>query len=190
MTGKELRAWLDRHIDNPDPYKPEEIQRIQDKIDSYFSRHSEILFDEKLASETMNAVDLTTGMTPNKTNELMLTVAKEKAFKIDQQRPAIRAIGKDALYQLVIRIFDDIYRGNYEDIRIAEDFGLSKATFSRFAGSKWSEKLGKEKVEIPDLWKNTAKILASETDFTELALKAGVLPKLKKVMGVIEAGNG
>ena len=190
MTGREFRAWLERHIDNPNPNKLGETQKIQNEIDAYFSLHIEIPLDERWVADNRNADEFPPGITFDKTNELMLTVAQEKVRNIDKMRPAIRALGKESLYVMILRIFDDISGDRYEDNRIADEFGVSKATFSRFAGSHWSEKLGNEKADIPDLWKNTARILASDPDFMELALETGVLPKLKKVMGVIGAGNG
>ena len=189
MTGRELRAWLERNIDDPNPEKLGEAKRIQNEIDAHFSRHVEIPLDERWGSATMYADDLPEGMTRDKTNELMLTVAQEKVRNIDKMRPAIRALGKESLYAMILRIFDVINGGRYEDIRIANEFGLSKATFSRFAGNKWSERIDDESTQIPDLWQNMAKIMASEPDFMELAMNAGIMPKLKRVIGIIGAKN-
>jgi hypothetical protein len=119
----------------------------------------------------------------------MLTIAQEKVHNIDQMRPAIRALGKESLHAIIMRIFDDIYGDKFEDNRIASEFGLSKATFSRFAGSRWFEKIDDEKIQIPDLWQNMAKLMATDPDFMELALSAGIMPRLKKVCGIIGAKN-
>lgn len=86
---------------------------------------------------------------------------------------------------MIITIFDALYREKFEDNRIAKAFGLSKATFSRFAGSKWFTNLESGAAHIPDLWMNTAKMLATTPDFMELATAAGILPKLKKTMDMI-----
>jgi hypothetical protein len=190
MTAKKLKTWLEKNIDNPKPDRPGETQRIQNEIDANFPRCVKIPLDERWAPENRYIDDFPPRITSGKTNEFMLTVAQEKAKNIDKMRPAIKALGKESLYVMILRIFDDINGRKYEDNRIADEFGLSKATFSRFAGSKWSKKLGNKKAEIPDLWQNVAKIVATDSDFMELALEAGVSPNFKKAMGMIEANNG
>jgi hypothetical protein len=191
ISGRYFRQWLEKHITDPNPSRPGEKERIQDEVDGYFNRHPEITLDDRWAT-----YELATGghlladgkeyaWMPKKVDELMLTVAEEKTQNIDQMRPAIRDLGKNSLYQMIITIFDALYREKFEDNRIAKEFGLSKATFSRFAGSKWFTKLEGGAAHIPDLWMNTAKILATSPDFIELATAAGILPKLKKAMGII-----
>ena len=53
---------------------------------------------------------------------------------------------------------------------LAKDFGLSKSTFSRFAGSRWLN----SKKAIPDLWLNTAHVLSTYPVFQEVAKETGV----------------
>ena len=71
---------------------------------------------------------------------------------------------------MVQHIFEKIADDDYHDIAVARMFGLSKATFSRFAGSRWDA----SKRNIPDLWLNTAQVLSVHPDFKETALEAGV----------------
>lgn len=189
MSGFSLREWLERRFKAPDPNKPGETQRIQYEIDKFFTRHIEVPLDDHWDVENRYVDDKPPGFKREKTNELMLTIAQEKVHNIDQMRPAIKALGKESLHNLILRIFDDIFGDKFEDNRIATEFGLSKATFSRFAGSKWFEKIDDEKIQIPDLWQNMARIMATDTDFMELALSAGIMPKLKKVIEIIGAKN-
>ncbi len=69
--------------------------------------------------------------------------------------------------------------GDYRDCVLARGFGLSKATFSRFAGSRWQIH---SDGPIPDLWANTAEVLAHHTPFIQAAKDAGVWPRVTKVL--------
>ena len=78
-------------------------------------------------------------------------IADEKSAGIRQQRRSIQKLGKKSLKKMILRIFEAIDDGNLQDHQIAKDFGLSKATYSRFAGSRWAQ----SDTSIPDLWRNT-----------------------------------
>jgi hypothetical protein len=105
-------------------------------------------------------------------------VAEEKAGRIKHQRRSIRALGKVALYRMILYIFENIGHSEYQDITVANTFGLSEATFSRFAGSQWNP----SNSFIPDLWLNTAQVLAVHPDFKETALEAGVWEQVYKTL--------
>ena len=77
-------------------------------------------------------------------------------------------------------IFDNLVNGGRAYGPILETFSLSKAGLSRFASSRWHSKQGDE-VVVPDLWKNTAHLLARHRDFTEMAKQAGVWKKICQV---------
>ena len=62
---------------------------------------------------------------------------------------------------------------------MADSFGLSAATFSRFAGSRWRKA---SQGQVPDLWMNTAEMLASHAVFTEAAEEAGVLGQVEQLL--------
>lgn len=186
ISGADFRKWLEKNIADVDPKRSGEGMRIQEEADRHFSHGSFVSWSDKTVSQVP---DGGRGAGPESTvgtkvgvSTMALTVAKEKVATIDTMRPAIQGLGRDKLYLLITRIFQDIEDGIMEDIRIANDFGLSKATFSRFAGSDWTKPCGEERVSIPDLWLNTAKVLASSPEFTEIALSAGVLPQLKEVL--------
>jgi len=111
-------------------------------------------------------------------------VADEKACNIDRQRPAIRALGPHAVRRLVLQILTGILDDDYNESSLAGQFGLSKATFSRFAGARWSPG---SPGRIPDLWRNVAQVLARHTAFIEAAQEAGVWQDVKAVIS--EGGN-
>ena len=165
--------------DDLDPSRPEERKRVQRIIDDqlgtrHLFRFSELGSDPDQFPAKQDVVppsvpdDLTT-------KGLAEAVAHEKAESIDRQRPAIRRMGPQRLEQMIRRIFDDMGAGVHSDIAIARDFGLSKPTYSRFAGSRWrqSPRRAAEGM-IPDLWRNTAQVLACYPTFTEAAKEAGV----------------
>ena len=102
----------------------------------------------------------------------------EKTADIEIQRRSIRNLGKPTLKKLILRIFRDIRNGDYKDGNIAKAFGLSKATFSRFAGSSWYM----QKSNIPDLWINTAYVLSNNSDFKQIAVETGFWEQVKAVV--------
>ena len=119
------------------------------------------------------------------------TVAQEKIENIDELRPGIKKLGKRTIERLVLQIFSRISAGEYEAVRLAEQYGISKATFSRFAGSRWVEKIGDtDVVKIPDLWRNTAKILAGSRVFMETVLTSGFTCKLEEILAYIKNQKG
>ena len=113
---------------------------------------------------------------------LAQVVAEEKAEHIDAQRPTIRALGRLPLKGLIRRIFEDLSSDQYDMTAVAHTFGLNKATLSRFASINWSSRKGShDKTVIPDLWRNTAGILAQHPDFIEAAKKAGVWDRVVSI---------
>ena len=183
LPGSHRRGWLEDNVDNPEPCRPGERYRIQSIIDGQFgiARHVSINearnhFSGESTTETPLELLIereisTTGLAIAK------IIADEKAENIHKQRPAIGALGCSALRQLILNIFEDLSIGCYVEGRLASAFGLSKATFSRFAGSRW------QNIEhIPDLWANTAGTLARHKIFREAAYQAGVWEHVKEVL--------
>ncbi len=186
IPGADFRKWLEENIADPDLMRPGEAMRIQKEVDRHFAQGFFVPWDDKSIAQVSDgdrsANPESTVVSKPEPSRLALTVATEKVGIFDTMRPAIRELGRDKLFLLITRIFQDIEDGIMEDILIANDFGLSKATFSRFAGSDWTKHIGQDSFSIPDLWLNTAKVLASSPEFTEIALFAGILPQLKKVV--------
>jgi len=178
LTGRKRREWLEKNIESPDPKSPGEAERIQKIINRNFAKERYSPFD---GDEADPSFDIET-IFWSKIDEyygIMLSkiVAREKAINIHRQRPKIRNLGKIKLEKMILQIFDDLKGGEYKDVEIARAFHLSKATFSRFAGSKWS----RNDSQIPDLWLNTAYIISKHAVFKELAEKAGIWERVNSV---------
>lgn len=178
---KAFKAWIEREV----PDEVEDIQaertRLQLRIDAqFFSKREYPIGDHNIVSPNPGC---TKESGSDKVSELASSVALEKIEHFDKLRPAIRKLGKPSLKQLIIRIFKDLSDEVYEDQRIAGDFGLSKATFSRFAGSQWKDKSKNSKESsIPDLWHNTARVLGSNQTWLEIAEEAGVMRSVKNAV--------
>jgi len=170
LKGRKRREWLEKNIGTPDPTKPDERERIQDLINQNIGSVGMIPFNENVHQNAMGRYEYRSDQKGNVCQSLGEVVAREKAGTIACQRRAIRALGQDKLKQMVLHIFEKVAGDDYHDIAVAKAFGLSKATFSRFAGSRWNA----SNPNIPDLWLNTAQVLAVHPDFKEAAVEAGV----------------
>lgn len=164
IKGVDRRKWLEENIENPDPFREGERERIQAILNRSFVNHRMVqiqdaqnIADKKQSSSHWPGDDSDPSLSE--------VVAEEKADNIEKQRPAIKALGKDKLKQLILCVFDEIRDTDYSDGKLAQDFGVSKSTLSRFAGSRWYEK----GTSLPDLWRNTAKILSENPAFEEMA---------------------
>jgi len=190
LPGREFRKWLEHNISDPDPNRPGEKERVQALVDRYFARSEFInreideLDNESITSGYSNFDDQVKGWTSSLAKDLAVAIARDKVIDINKLRPAIKKLGQEKLYSLVLRIFKDIDDGIFEDNRIASDFSLSKSTFSRFAGSMWTANKPDAVHGIPDLWANTAKVLTSDVEFIEAVSEAGLLSKLKQIVNI------
>ena len=179
INGQQCLEWLERNFERLDPNKPLARQRIQEIINHEFGGYKYISLDEELPVES--GADRLYWSKLDEQDGIRLTeiIAAEKAADIDKQRPAIRKIGPERLEQMISKIFEGLRQGEYLDAKIARTFSISKASFSRFAGKRWSS--GSE--NIPDLWRNTARVIAKHEVFREMARKAGVWDKVKSATG-------
>jgi len=185
IEGRQRGKWLADNIQDVDPTQPGERDRVQDIIND-LTRKRNILSLEDIEENTIVAnspgfqLQTEQGIT---VKGLADVVAKEKAENIEVQRDAIQQLGKEKLRQLVRQIFDCLAHGQYEVVKIAENFGINKTTFSRFAGSNWLTQSGKSlDYPIPDLWFNTAQTLAGHPVFVRVAVGAGILDCVEKVL--------
>jgi hypothetical protein len=187
MPGKKCRTWLESHVPDVDPTRPGERERVQEIIDKLLPRQRLVSLNgldsvgDKIAGATAplySAVEEEISV-----KGLAGTVADEKAEHIEQQRPAIQALGRKKLRHMVHEIFGALSGEEYEAAAIAKEFGISTATFSRFAGNRWVNSSGNgNNITVPDLWRNTAHILANHELFAEAAQKAGVWKAVCKVV--------
>jgi len=176
LKGNERKKWLEKNIINPDPLRPNERKRIQTIINKHFFRGYHFSFNDNIAPQTDHN-DMGPGGFKNiKGLALAFVVAEEKALNLEKQRPGIKNLGSLKLKKIIVQIFNEIRDGCYRDSKIAKKYGLSKSTFSRFAGSHWRDSKSNS---IPDLWMNTAQVLATHRAFKELARNSGVWEKVK-----------
>jgi hypothetical protein len=184
LRAEDFRKWVKQNLSKPVKDVSGEQNRLQGELDKLFYQGS-LPLDEYMDSKSdtvLQSIEYTSETGLSAAN-LAKAVASDKLYRINALRPAIKKLGKKSLAQLIFRIFDDIDRDSFKDNEIANDFGLSKATFSRFAGSNWKNKSDpNEIVSVPDLWKNTAKVIASDPDFCETAHHAGILKYIRNII--------
>lgn len=186
VSGAKRRSWLERNVGPADPTCPGERARVQAIIDKQLGTAAHVpICDWDAASPNAKRPEESLIEAEVGVMGLARAVAAEKAERIDEQRPSVAALGRGGLKQLILRVFEDLADGQYEEKQLAEDFGLSRPTFSRFAGSRWRGTGDR----IPDLWANVARVLAGHRDFVEAARKAGVWPSVRRVLGRIRQGG-
>ena len=183
MKGHERRRWLEANIDEADLSRPRKQCRIQSVVDQQLGVPRHVPLDDETVCDTSghpSVDDLDSSIDEAiRVKGLADVVAEEKAENIDQQRPSIRALGPDMLRQLIRRIFTELSEGCYEGQALAQAFGLSKATLSRFAGSRWQTS---HSAKVPDLWLNVARTLAVRSAFVEMAQAAGVWERVEQLV--------
>ena len=186
LPGQRAREWLQANIPDVDPHRPGEQDRVQAIVDRLLTKRKVFYLSqldrlgERLPPSTHSLPSIIKDQIS--VNGLAEVVATEKTENIKQQRPTVRLLGKDKLKQLIRTVFTRLAYGDYVEKDIALHFGLSFATFSRFAGAHW--KGHQDDITMsrpPDLWKNTAGTLASHPDFVIAAQKTGVWKQISVV---------
>lgn len=178
IKGSQRRKWLEINIESPNPSAPDEQKRIQAIINQKLVKEKFVSIseaDKKSDNERRwlwSDSDETLGIS------LAKAVSTEKVININKQRRSIKALGKENLERLILNIFDNIQNIGSNDLKLAETFGLSKATFSRFAGRRWFQ----SNSGIPDLWLNTAQVLSNHARFKRVVIKTGFLDKIKSTI--------
>jgi hypothetical protein len=191
MPGWQRRVWLEQHVGRVCPSQPGERYRIQTIVDKELGIvRVRSLGDgaESIASGRSSDSPVLDAIAREISRHgLPEVIANEKADSLDLLRPAIRALGKTCVKKLILQIFEGIGGGDYEEKRLAETYGLSRPTFSRFAGSRWKPGTASP---IPDLWANVSKSLAKHEIFMEAAMGAGVWERVEQVLQDLGEGEG
>jgi len=185
LTAHQRRQWLKANIDDADSSRPLERERIQAIVNRCLMLRRLVPLDEvhlrdrNVAAEPSLSFSVLHDISVQGLAEV---VADEKADNIEAQRRSIRSLGKRKLSQMIRQIFEDISCEDYDEKRIAARFGLSTATFSRFAGRRWYKETGhQQRYSIPDLWLNIAQTLAGHAAFVEAARAAGIWTQVEKI---------
>jgi hypothetical protein len=189
IPSQQCRQWLETNISDIDPRRPGEKERVQQIVNQLVAKKQIYLLSElhQVGEELPSSPDPLASIFKNQisVDGLADMVADEKAENIEQQRQKIQQLGKDKLKELICTVFTTLANGKYVEKDIAGSFGLSTATFSRFAGSRWRRPSGSTIVNsVPDLWHNTAHTLAGHLDFVKAAKKCGVW---KRVCEIVKA---
>ena len=188
VPGPRCKTWLEENIPDVDPTRPDERQRVQGIIDQLLTRRK-ILSLDALNGKSKKIPAPASAVSSLICEELSATalsdvVAAEKAVNIVAQRTAIRNLGPDRLKQMIHNVFESLLSEQYTEAKIAGDFGLSMATFSRFAGSRWSNGDEIDPANVPDLWRNTAHILANHPQFMDAARKSATWVRICAAQGI------
>ena len=198
MTARKFREWLEENIkDINHKYHAKEQGRIQTLINENLEWGYHISMDgsDDYKTSGMEISDAHSLLELHESqvfvNKLANEVAQKKVRNLHRLRPGIKKLGQKAVESLISQIFSDLSEGDYKAVRIVEQYGVSKATLSRFAGNNWFEQIGgNEDPQIPDLWKNTAEILAGNREFMETVFSSGVVGKLDEVLNIIKRPKG
>ncbi len=181
MTGNMCRKWLDKNINDLNPGNVGQKDRIQ-----------QIIYD-RLGRRKLISLDSCKALIPDKrdyqnpvteslsADGLAGLVSQEKSETINTLNYKIASLGTDRLKHLITDIFENILTGKSQDGQIACKYDIDKVTFSRFAGTKWSNRDKFDAGTIPVLWKNTAGVLACDDRFVEAAKNAGLWQRIQKI---------
>jgi len=186
LPGHRCREWLTANVPDVDPHRPGEQYRVQAVVDRLLTKRKIFYFSD------LDRIGETLPPSPHSmpwiirdeisVDGLAEAVAGKKAENIKQQRSAIRLLGKDKLKELIRTVFARLAYADYVEKDIARCFGLSCATFSRFAGAHWKEYHDDIIISVPpDLWRNTAEVLGGHPDFVIAAEKAGVWKQVSQI---------
>jgi hypothetical protein len=167
------------------PIEAADKDRVQAKIDAWVEhdlRERERGLRSEIASDPFG-----TGMSTFviehgwSHNGLVRTVASEKASAPGRLRRSIAELGPERIKQLVLRIFGDVLAGTYHPSAVAKDFALHKSVMTRFAAARWQPG---DAGPVPDLWSNTAQVLASRPRFRAALEEAGLDRLVQRLAGV------
>jgi len=178
-TG-EFRKWLEQNID----FNHLEKEIIQEQIYKRFGFGKHFDFDEIQEYDTGLAINPDPARAEERAHleTLYEKVANEKSESFQEQRPAIRKLGREKVQQLVLRILNDYVEQGSKDIDIAKEFNLTKATYSRFAGRDWKKSKNGSAMGVPDLWLNMAKMINQDPYFSEAAISLGIKEMVDRII--------
>ena len=178
--GSRRKKWLEEHVGHPDLSNPWEKERVQDLIDQSLGPQVLVPADGSIANRLagdLPAPDSTVRKAELK--KMRCLIADEKAARVNDQRRAIRNLGKKKLRELVLAVLENWDTEEISGKDLARQFGLSPPTLSRFAGKN-------RKKGPPDLVVNIACIMKADANFMKAAREAGFLDR---VLGAAENGS-
>ena len=192
LVGQRCREWLQDNVPDVDPKRPGEQDRVQAIVDRLMTKRN-IFYLSELNRVGERLPPSPGNMPPAMQDQISVkglaeAVAIDKTENIKQQRRTIQRLGRVKLAQLIRTVFTSLAHGDYLEKDVASRFGLSLATLSRFAGSRFRSILEDVIVtNVPDLWRNTAGVLSSHPDFVIAAQKSGVWKRIRKMADAKDA---
>ena len=190
ITGHKFRIWLEENIPDVDTKRSGEKERIQKIINDNYGNMGDISIEEYgdrslLLSTNENQENIITNNYIK--GKFFNVIADEKANSVSDLRPSIASLGSKKVKELVMMILNSFADSEINDTAIFKKFGISKATYSRFAGSDWKKNNvdGIEIKEVPDLWKNIAKVVNSDPHFFELVVSLGVNKTVENINNAV-----
>ena len=192
LAGQRCREWLQANVPDADPQRPGEQDRVQAIVDRLLTKRN-IFYLSELNRVGERLPPSPGNMPPAMQDQISVkglaeAVAIDKTENIKQQRRTIQRLGRVKLAQLIRTVFTSLAHGDYLEKDVASRFGLSPATLSRFAGSRFRSILEDVIVtNVPDLWRNTAGVLSSHPDFVIAAQKSGVWKRIRKMADAKDA---
>lgn len=195
MTAKEFREWLKENVSDIDLDAPDAQKQIQSLIDANLKRGYHVSMDVPGIAGSLGMAEQVTSIEFKEGIDFVFNLAKavaqEKIENIHELRPAIKKLGEKNIQELILQVFKNLAKGGYQASETTKQYGISKATLSRFAGNKWFEKKGDvETVVIPDLWRNTARVLAGNPVFMETVITSGFVGNLESILSSLENNRG
>ncbi len=176
------KDWLDQQKRNGRTNQKTLKEEIQIKIYERFSTNMKMSIDNEdyytmISSEVVDPIDQ---MNKNYLSDnLFEKIAIYTSEHLELVSPSIRILGKEKVFDLVIRILSEFDGKTFNAAKISEEFNLSTPTFSRFAGMR---RLQDENNKIPDLWVISKNVVYSDPIFLESAQEIGFVDLLLTVM--------
>ena len=177
LPAAECRQWLECHTEGIDLGTPDAAELVRAVAREELGSREFVYFSASGCIDPPAPVP-----SPPRTWDLAGLVAEEKAEQIHHQRPTIKSLGTGKLMMMIHQIFEDLEADEYNESQTARDAGLKKPTVSRFAGKEWLDEPDRQRAKPPpDLWCNTAQVIAAHPDLVDAAKDAGVWDQVQEV---------
>ena len=177
LSGTQRREFLEQNIGPVDAGRAGDRERVQRRIDEMLSRCQILSLDPDMSAVKARGTNLMSWSDEHglSVDCLAKATGRRKLAEFSKLPRSIRALGRRRLYQLIIRIFKDLADGCFSLTNLAKEFGMSKASLSRFAGTMWD---GNGAGYVPLLFRNAAGVLADYAPWVEAAKSAGVWERI------------
>jgi hypothetical protein len=181
LTGRRRREWIDQNTAAPENEATYTSDDLQDLADARYGHSRITSLDDSEALGTEPVSSSLDWLVEHEitTRGIAAFIADEKAIRVSKMRPSIAALGPDGVRRLVLRLFEAIENGLYDNRAIAIEFGLSPASLSRFFPRRWQPD---DHRPIPPFYANLCQALAAYAPFTEIARKAGVWKTVRRLL--------